>query len=174
MPVDAFVLLTPLLLLALLLPVLFVGCGELLTDSYSDEVRVLLAFAQAVADQNRPDMVSQAPIIKLTVHFVLTGGAPGELEFIQSRESVSPPSPIDAASSTPVYLDLSPVDRHNRTDVRCVCDVMVEGGQVITTAPVQLPLREGYQLEFGLVRTARSPELFAAAPFSVQYRTVKN
>jgi hypothetical protein len=94
---DWFVLLTPLLLLALLLPFLFIGCGAF--AAATSPTTLVLKFAPNI---NNHHYANHRPMTMVTAHFTLERTTPGKVVFDEPpvMGGVPPAAPeIDPAAT---------------------------------------------------------------------------
>ena len=140
MVIDWFVMLTPLLLLVLLVPWVFMGCGLNAVGSKPTGGGAALLFDGAIRVEFDPlptgvSHVDGRPIISITVQWTLTGNqsSPNPLSVklpVQIKGSTVEPL---TSRDTPFYLDVGALDYASEVRlIHCQCDVKFEQGQYTT------------------------------------------
>jgi hypothetical protein len=178
---DWFILLTPLLLLGLLVPFVFIGCG---LDAVGAAVRdATLSYGGALLPITDPLTVEIRPIFQITARwslhgrYTILGNHPYDKIFPpQVKGSLALPLPIPLGDDTfriPIYQ--SP--NVHLEAVRCVCDVVVDStGTTLTTPVISIPYYAGNSHVFRLVRSVRSvasPSI-TPVPFRLTGQAVDN
>ena len=180
MTIDWFVLLTPLLLLALLLPFLFAGCG-LSAKGTMHPLDATLEWEAAVFKTNDNNAISNQRIVTIVASWTFINSqlpSPPPPVTRTVSGAGSPPGPIFLGVDNRIRLKLQGNELgHNPDRINCSCALTFQGGATFTTAISEtVPFTYGTSHVFELVRAMRpgTPIGYTPAPFHVIAHTVKN
>jgi hypothetical protein len=172
MTFDWFVLLTPVLLLVLLLPFLFIGCG--LDAVGMAPPRLVLKLASNI---NSHHYGAEQPLTMVSAHFALKRLAGADVVFGATVMGGMPPAPVDINPAATIVRVVPAGSTANCYKVTCYCELRF-GTQppyeTFTTAPPsEMPYHEGQNVyEFMLMETAPDKWEHDLPPFIVLAMTV--